>query len=83
MNSRDERMVQFRLAPVQVGRGPGEVVLLRVSQIMALFPEHRQIRTVEHGWTLGVYEEDWGTVERSFRSAYLGMPVHAQEVAGE
>ncbi len=84
MNARDERMIQFRLnGPMcnrlpNVGKyQPGEVCLLRVSAIMCLFPEHRQVRTIEHGWTLHVFEEDWDTVEKAFRSAYLGREVHA------
>ena len=56
---------------------PGETVLMRVSQIMCLFPEHRQVRTVENGWTLTVFEEDWPKVEKAFRSAFLGGKVHS------
>jgi hypothetical protein len=84
MSPRDERMVQFRLAPTHMPRGrecekqaQGEICLMRVSAMMCLFPEHRQIRTIEHGWTVTVCEEDWPKVEKAFRSAYLGMPVHA------
>jgi hypothetical protein len=84
MNSRDERMVQFHLDPTPMPRGRekemqarGELCLMRVSAMMCLFPDHRQIRTIEHGWTVTVCEEDWPKVEKAFRGAYLGMPVHA------
>jgi hypothetical protein len=84
MSTRDERMVQFHLDDHPMPRGrekemqaKGELVLMRVSAMMCLFPEHRHIRTIEHGWTLTVCEEDWPKVEKAFRSAYLGMPVHA------
>lgn len=77
-------MVEFRLPPTTMPRGRekemqayGEVCLMRVSQILCLFPEHRQIRTVESGWTVEVCEEDWPRVEKAFRSAYLGGKVHA------
>jgi hypothetical protein len=88
MSARDERMVEFRLEDHPMPRGRekemqahGETVLMRVSAMMCLFPGHRQIRTIEHGWTVTVCEEDWPKVERAFRSAYLGMPVHAAGVA--
>jgi hypothetical protein len=71
MNNRDERMIQFRLADT------AEICLMRVSGILCLFPDHYQIRTIEHSWTLQVLEDDWPKVEKAFRSAYLGMPVHA------
>lgn len=77
-----ETMVEFRIngpmcrAPKR-GHEPGEKCLMRVSQILCLFPEHRQVRTTESGWTLDVYEGDWDKVERAFRSAYLGGKVHA------
>jgi hypothetical protein len=80
MSSRDERMVQFHLAPNQAPHGrasQGELYLMRISAMLCLFPEHRQIRTIENGWTVEVCEEDWPKVERAFRHAYLGMPVHA------
>jgi hypothetical protein len=84
MNQRDERMVEFRLKRSCMPRGremepltPGEICLMRVSAMLCLFPEHRQIRTIENSWTVEVCEEDWPKVERAFRSAYLGMPVHA------
>ena len=48
---------------------------------MCLFPEHRQIRTVESGWTLDVWEEDWLKVEKAFRATYLGEKIRtASEV---
>ena len=81
---RDDRMVQFHLEDTVMPRGReremqarGEQCLMRVSAMMCLFPEHRQIRTIENGWTVRVCEEDWPKVEMAFRSAYLGMPVHA------
>ncbi len=84
MNSRDERMIQFRLnGPMNnrlpnVGKPqPGEMCLMRISAILCLFPDHHQIRTIEHGWTVQVFEEDWERVEKAFRSAYLGGEVHA------
>lgn len=90
MSFRDERMVEFRLAGVmdnrlpKVGkRKPGEPCLMRVSAILCLFPQHRQIRTIENGWTLEVHEEDWDKVEKAFRSAYLGLPVHAMDKIAE
>jgi hypothetical protein len=85
MSARDERMIQFRLQGILIkNRLPdvgkyeaGEVCLMRISAMMCLFPEHRQIRTIEHGWTVTVFEEDWERVEKAFRSAYLGREVHA------
>ncbi len=71
MSPRDERMIQFRLADT------AEICLLRVSGILCLFPHHHQIRTIEHGWTIQVLEDDWERVEKAFRSAYLGREVHA------
>jgi hypothetical protein len=47
--------------------GVGEVCLMRLSAIMCLFPEQRQIRT-ENGWTVTVCEEDWPKVEAAFRA---------------
>ena len=55
-------MIEFRLKTM-------ELCLMRLSGILCLFPEHRQIRTVESGWTVTVCEEDWAQVERAFRSA--------------
>jgi hypothetical protein len=78
-----ETMVEFRTQRTATGMElprklpPGETVLMRVSQIMCLFPEHRQVRTVENGWTLTVFEEDWPKVEKAFRSAFLGGKVHS------
>lgn len=80
--SNNDRMIQFRLngpmkrAP-QRGYMPGDVCLLRVSMIICLFPAHEQIRTVENGWTLDVYSEDWPLVEKAFRGAFLGNKVFA------
>jgi hypothetical protein len=48
-------MVEFHTYPTH------ERILLRVSAMMCLFPEQRQIRTTE-----------WGKVEKAFRNAYLG-----------
>lgn len=80
-------MVEFRLkGPMNnrlpnVGKEtPGETVLMRVSQILCLFPDHRQIRTTENGWTVEVFAKDWDKVERAFRAAYLGGKVHAVEL---
>lgn len=90
MSNRDDRMVQFRLPPTHMPRGRepekqsvGESCLMRVSAMLCLFPEHFQIRTIENGWTVTVCEEDWPKVERAFRSAYLGMPVHAAAIDGQ
>ena len=69
-------MVQFRLVSSQQGR-IGETCMMRVSAMMCLFPAHRQIRTIEHGWTVTVCEEDWLKVEKMFRYAYLGNEVRA------
>ena len=76
--SNNDRMVSFRIHS-QIGsvEEPGERCYMRVSTMMCLFPEHRQIRTIEHGWTVVVCKEDWQFVERAFRAAYLGNPVHA------
>jgi hypothetical protein len=57
----NERIIEFQIET-------GERVLLRVSQIMCLFPEHRQIRTVEHGWTLTVHPDCWLAVVKAFQS---------------
>lgn len=62
---------------------PGEPVLMRVSAIMCLFPDHYQVRTIEHGWTLDVFPEDFVKVERAFRSQYLGGRVKAMETNKE
>lgn len=50
--------------------------------ILCLFPEHRQIRTNEHGWTVTVHEDDWPKVEKAFRSIYLGNRVYAMDTEG-
>jgi hypothetical protein len=44
-----ETMIEFRLKPIFPAKSPGEVVLLRVSQIAALFPEHKHIRNSDTG----------------------------------
>ena len=82
--NRDDRMIEFRLqGPMNnrlpdVGKfQPGEACLMRVSAMLCLFPLHRQIRTIENGWTVTVFEDDWDKVERAFRNAYLGGKVHA------
>ena len=80
-----DMMVEFRIkGPVMnnpltnVGTyQPGEMVYMRVSAMLCLFPEHHQIRTIENGWTVDVFDKDWPKVERAFRSAYLGGKVHA------
>lgn len=84
MNTTKDRIIEFRLEGAMSNRlgkvgkhEPGERCLLRVSMILCLFPECRQIRTIESGWTLTVYEEDFPKVERSFRAAYLGREVKA------
>jgi pyridoxine 5'-phosphate synthase PdxJ len=59
-------MVEFHTYPTH------ERILLRVSAMMCLFPEQRQIRTTESGWTVNVEAGDWGKVEKAFRNAYLG-----------
>lgn len=86
MSNRDERMIEFRLKGLlmnnrlpNVGKvKPRERCLMRISAILCLFPEHHQIRTIEHGWTVEVHPEDWEKVERAFRSAYLGREIHAK-----
>ena len=77
-------MVEFRTKGPMNNRLPnvgketaGEVCYLRVGMIMCLFPEHRQICTTGHRWTLEVFSEDWPKVERAFRAMYLGGKVHA------
>jgi hypothetical protein len=77
-------MVEFRIDPTPMPRGRenekqahGETVYMRVSAMMCLFPDHHQIRTIEHGWTVTVCLEDWPKVERAFRACYLGGKVHA------
>lgn len=79
MSARDERMIQFRLDVPRINEPvrPGEVCLMRVSAILCLFPEHRQIKTIENGWTVAVCKEDWDKVEMAFRYAYLDNEVHA------
>jgi len=71
-----EPMIEFHLEWTPGPRGrenkmqaTGERVLMRISSILCLFPEHRQIRTIEQGWTVTVCEEDWAAVESAFRSA--------------
>lgn len=86
MSQRDEIMVQFRIQGLlmnnrlpNVGKyAPGETCLMRLGAILCLFPEHRQIRTIEHGWTVTVFEDDWERVEKAFRSAYLGNEIRAK-----
>ena len=80
----NDRMIEFRRKGPMNNRLPkvgqetaGETVLMRVSCIMFLSPEHHQIRTIEHGWTVEVFSEDWEKVERAFRGMYLGGKVHA------
>jgi hypothetical protein len=61
-----DRMIDFNITVA----GKKEQCLLPVSMILCLFPERRQIRTVENGWTLEVAEEDWNKVETAFSTAY-------------
>ena len=64
-------MVEFHTHPTH------ERVLLRVSAMMCLFPEQRQILTTESGWIVSVEATDWDKVERAFRGAYyLGNKIH-------
>jgi hypothetical protein len=51
----------------------GEVVLLRVSQIVMLFPDHKHIRTVD-GVTTHICDEDWYKVEKAFLDLYGEQP---------
>ena len=44
-------MVEFKI-------GTGETVYMRVSAMMCLFPNHHQIRTIEHGWTEASDQEE-------------------------
>jgi hypothetical protein len=67
----NDSMVEFHTHPTH------ERVLLRVSAMMCLFPEQRQIRTTESGWTVSVEATDWDKVERAFRGVYLGNKIHA------
>lgn len=75
-------MIEFHLngpmhrAPTG-GYALGDVCLMRMSQIMCLFPAHQQIRTVEHGWTLDVHVDSWDKVEKAFRRQFLGQKVVA------
>lgn len=48
----------------------GELCVLRLSQIMCLFPDRREIRTIEHGWTLTVHADQWERVMEAFLGAY-------------
>ena len=84
MTMMNDMMVEFRLNAFMENRlgkvgkyAPGERVLMRVSAMLCLFPEHHQVRTIENGWTVDVFEGDWPKVERAFRYAYLGAKVHA------
>lgn len=76
-----ETMIEFRLKATNGSEMPGEVMLLRISQIMALFPRHKHIRTVD-GNTMSVCDQDWDKVEKAFRSAYLGNRVRTVEARG-
>lgn len=86
MQTLNDRMIEIRLKGPINNRLPnvgkpiaGEKVLLRISMIMCLFPQHCQIRTVEGGWTLDIFEEDFPKVEKAFRSAYLGNQIYASD----
>ena len=71
-----ETMVEFRLNGSYGGPDgqPGETVLMRVSQMLCLFPDHQQIRAVSGlAWVINVFPEDWPKVEKAFRSAYWGL----------
>ena len=77
VSARSDRMISFRIkGPMNnrlpnVGKyQPGEVCYLRIGMILCLFPAHHQIRTIENGWTLEVFEEDWQKVEKAFRSEW-------------
>lgn len=78
----NDYMIEFHLngpmhrAPTR-GYALGDICLLRISQIMCLFPAHQQVRTIEHGWTLDVHADDWERVEKAFRSQFLGNHVFA------
>lgn len=61
-----DSLISFHLKGSQTAKS-GELVLMRVSAILCLFPEHHQIRTIEHGWTVEVMPEDWAEVEAAFR----------------
>ncbi len=43
----------------------------------------RAMRTIENGWTVEVFEEDWPKVERAFRYAFLGREIHTSSTIGE
>lgn len=77
MSGRNDRMIEFRIIPSGTRGKLTERVYMRLSQIMCLMPDHHEVRTVEHGWTLTVFHEDWDKVERAFRNEYLGGKVHA------
>jgi pyridoxine 5'-phosphate synthase PdxJ len=64
-------MIEFYIYPTH------ERILMRVSAMMCLFPEQRQIRTTESGWTVTVEATDWERVEKAFRNAYLGNKIRA------
>lgn len=55
---------------------PGETCLVRLSEIVCLFPIHHQIR-IKPDYILQVFEEDWPRVEKIFRSEFLANRVHA------
>jgi hypothetical protein len=81
----NDLMISFRLKGPMNGRLPNpakilpaEECLLRLSQIMCLFPKHHQIRTIENGWTIDVFPDDWDKVEKAFRRAFLGQKVEAK-----
>jgi hypothetical protein len=75
---REDKLVSFRIQPAVISAAMAnpytdepEVCMMRMSCIMCLFPESRQIRTIEHGWTIQVFEEDWKKVETSFREQFF------------
>lgn len=56
------KTVQFRIE----NGGQVETCIMRIDGILCLFPDRMQVRTIEHGWTLNVFEDDWEKVVGAF-----------------
>lgn len=73
-------LIEFKLR--QGSSVHGERVVMPIASILCLFPDHRQIMTVQNGWTLDVSRDDWDRIEREVREAH-GEIVEDSETADE
>lgn len=60
---------QDRLFKDRLFNHGGERLLIRMSSIGCLFPDHHQLRTTD-GYVLKIAHEDWDKLEREFRRSF-------------